>query len=216
MAFDDFAGLHGFGMARQERRHFFRIRFMCIGVGLRRNQIVVKSLRSVERKYRQINHCRSPFLAIGQTKQKSQATDLVGRVGNIRIAAPERKAADDRHAAGLEDNGFREARSLAVAIEKTADANAFGMIAAKTGVDSVDSLKTGDEPRRRKFMRTEPTAQIEKCSRNAEKNNANAAQPYQSAAAGQGRWLLFRRRGRITWLPAFHCHWKPTSPGLTF
>lgn len=29
------------------------------------------------------------------------------------------------------------------------------------------------------------------------KNNANEVQPYQCAAAGQGRWLLFRRRGRV-------------------
>ena len=77
------------------------------------------------------------------------------------------------------------------------------MIAAETRIDSVDLLKCVGEPRRRQRIWSERTAQIEKCSRNAQKNNANAAQPHQSAAAGQGRWLLFRRRGRINWqLPA--------------
>ena len=70
-----------------------------------------------------------------------------GSVGNIGIAAAERKAADDRRASGLEHNGLRKARSLAVAIEKTCDAHAFGMIATETGMESVDFLKTVDEPR---------------------------------------------------------------------
>jgi hypothetical protein len=33
---------------------------------------------------------------------------------------------------------FREARSLAIAAEETADAHALGMIATETGMDSVD------------------------------------------------------------------------------
>ena len=135
---------------------------MRVGVGLRSNQVVVKGLRGVERKYRTIDHRRPPLFAIAQPKQKSQATDRVGGVANIGIAAAEREAADDRHAAGLEHSGFREARSLAIAIEKTADAHAFGMIAAEPGLDSEDLFKTVDEPDRCQFMRTEPASQREK------------------------------------------------------
>jgi hypothetical protein len=147
MALDDFCRLHKFGMAGHERRDFFWIGFTRVWVGLRSDQIVVKSLRGIERKYRTIDHRRSPFFAIAQPKLKSHATDRVGSVANIGIAAAERKAADDRHAPGLEHNGLRKARSLAVAIEKTCDAHAFGMIATETGMETVDFLKTVDEPR---------------------------------------------------------------------
>ncbi len=68
-----------------------------------------------------------------------------GCIGNIRVAATKREAPDDRHAAGLEHDGLREASALAVTLEKTADANALGMIAAKTGIDSIDALKAIDE-----------------------------------------------------------------------
>src|SRR5260370_14123424 len=83
-------------------------------------------------------------------------------MGNIGIAAAEREAADDRHAAGPEQSGLREARSLTIAIEKTSDAHAFGMIATETGVDSKDLFKTVDEADRCQFMRIEPASQIEK------------------------------------------------------
>src|SRR5258705_451677 len=158
-------------------------------------KVVLVSLRRPDRKQGEIDHRRPPFLAIGQPKQKSQATDRVGGVGSIGIAAGQREAADDRHATSYEDGGLREARSLAVALEKTADAHALGMIAAETGMNSVDPLKSVGEPRRRQCVWREQTTQIEKCSRNAQKNNANAAQPYQCAAAGEGRGLRFRRRG---------------------
>jgi hypothetical protein len=134
LALDDFCRPHRFGMAGQERRDFFRIGFMRVGVGFRGNQVVVRGLRGVDRKYRTIDYRRPPLLAIGQPKQKSQATDRVGSIANIGIAAAEREAADDRRAAGLEQSGLREARSLATAIERAADAHAFGMIAAERRV----------------------------------------------------------------------------------
>ena len=94
------------------------------------------------------------------------------------------------HTASSEDCVLREARSLTIALEETAEAHALGMIAMETGMDSVDPLKCVGGPRRRQCVWSEPTAQIEKNSHNAQKNNANAAQPYQSAAAGQRRGLL--------------------------
>jgi len=57
------------------------------------------------------------------------------------IAAAKREAADDRHAADPEHGGLREGCSLAIAIEKTAHAHAFGMIAAEPGVYSEDLFK---------------------------------------------------------------------------
>ncbi len=168
VALDDFDRLHSFGMARNKLRHFLRIGFVCLGVGLRRNQSIEKALRGVDRKYREIDHRRPPFFAIGQPKQKSQATDSVGSVGHIGIAAGQREAADDTHAASSEDSGLREARSLTVALEKTADAHALGMIAAETRIDSVDLLKCVGEPRRRQRIWSER-------SRNAQENNADAA-----------------------------------------
>jgi len=69
MALDDFRRPRKFGMAGHERRHFFRIGFMRVGVGLRSNQVVVKGLRAVERKYRTIDHRRPPLFAIRQPEQ---------------------------------------------------------------------------------------------------------------------------------------------------
>ena len=153
-------------------------------VGLRCNHSVEKGLRCVDRKYGKIDHRRPPFFAIGQRKLKSQAADGVRCVGLKRIAAGQREAADDGDAAHLENSGLREARSLAVALEKSADAQSLGMIEAEPGMDSVDSLKFVGEPRRRQFVWREPAAQIQECSSNAQKKNANAAQPYHVAACG--------------------------------
>ena len=45
--------------------------------------------------------------------------------------------------------------------------NALGMIAAKTGMDSVDALEAVGETCGRQRFRIEPATQIEKCSGNA-------------------------------------------------
>src|SRR5271154_6439374 len=155
-------------MARGKCRHFFWIGFASLGVGLRRNQIVVEVLRRLERKYRQIDHRRPPLFAIREPEQKPQAADHGRRVGNTWIAAAKREPPAHGHAPRSEDDGLREPRSLTVALEITADADAFGMIAAETGIDSVGPLKRVDEPRGRQRVWTEPAAQIEKSSRNAQ------------------------------------------------
>lgn len=87
---------------------------------------------------------------------------------------------------------------MAVAVEITADANAFGMIAAKTGMNSVVPFKLVNEPRGRQRLWAEPAAQIKKSCHNAQNHNSNARQSRQRAASAQGRWLFFRGRGRIT------------------
>jgi hypothetical protein len=148
MTLNDFYRLQEFAMAGRERRHFCRIGFMRVGIGRRCNQVVVKSLRGIERKYRKIDYSRPPSFTVGQRKLKSQAADRVGRIGDVGIAAAERKAPDHRHAPAPEHNGLRKPRSPPVAIEKSPDAHAFGVIATETGVDSVDPLKTVDEPPR--------------------------------------------------------------------
>jgi hypothetical protein len=58
----------------------------------------------------------------------------------------------------LEHDGLREASALAVTLEKTADANPLGMIAAKTGIDSIDALKAVGETLGSEGVRTEPAA----------------------------------------------------------
>ena len=63
------------------------------------------------------------------------------------IAATQGKAADHRHPAALEDNSLRQARPLAVAIEKSSYAYPFCVIAAETGVPAAHPLQTVDEPR---------------------------------------------------------------------
>jgi len=45
------------------------------------------------------------------------------------------------HTASSEDCGLREARSLTIALEETAEAHTLGKIAMETGMDSVDPLK---------------------------------------------------------------------------
>src|ERR1700680_3545716 len=145
-------------MAREKCLHFLRIGFMRLGIGLRGNQVVEESLRSLERKHGEIDHRGPPLLAIRLPKQKPQAANQIGGIGNIRVAATKREAPDDRHAAGLEHDGLREASALAVTLEKTADANALGMIAAKTGIDPIDALKAIDETLGSEGVGTEPAA----------------------------------------------------------
>src|SRR5579863_8564939 len=152
-------------MARAKRRHFLRIGFASLGIRLRRNQLVVEILRGLEGKYRQVDHRGAPFFSIPEPEQKPQAADHLRPVRNIWIAAAERKSAEDGYASRLKDDGLREPRSRAVALEITADADAFGMIAAKTGMKSGGALKCIDESRGSQRIGAEPAAQIEKCSR---------------------------------------------------
>jgi len=72
------------------------------------------------------------------------------------------------------------------------------MIAPKTGMDSPGPLKCVDESRGRQRIGAEPAAQIEKSSGNAQDNHSNAHESSQHAASSQGRWLFFRRSGRVT------------------
>src|SRR5580704_2447975 len=178
-------------MAGGKRRHFFWIGFASLGVRLGCNQLVVEILRSLERKYRQVDHRRPPLFAIGEPEQKPQAADHIRPVGSIWIAAAKREPPGHGYASRLKEDGLGEPRSSAVALEITADADAFGMIAPKTGMDSAGSLKCIDESRGRQRIRAEPAAQIEKCSCNAQDNNCNAHQ------SSEGRWF-FRGRGRVT------------------
>ena len=99
---------------------------------------------------------------------------------------------------GLKTAAFESRAPCAVALEITADADAFGMIAAETGMDSVVPFKLVDEPRGRQRLWAEPAAQIEKSCHNAQNHNSNAHQSWQRAASAQGRWLFFRGRGRVT------------------
>src|SRR5712675_3579104 len=140
---------------------------MRVGVALRCHQVVVKSLRILEREHRQIDHCGPPLLAVGRRKLKPQAADGAQIVGGTGIAAAQGKAADHWHAAALEDDSLREARPLPVAVEKSSNAYALRVIATETRVDAAHPLKLIDEPRGRQFLRAEPPAHIEKRSHNA-------------------------------------------------
>ena len=55
---------------------------------------------------------------------------------------------------------FERSRAPAVALERAADANALGMIEAKTGIDSVGALKAIGETSGRQRFRSEPATQI--------------------------------------------------------
>src|ERR1700732_1768681 len=139
---------------------------MRVGVALRCHQVVVKGLRILERKHRQIDHCGPPLFAVGQRKLKPQAADSAQIVGGVGVAAAQGKAADHWHAAALEDDSLREARPLPVAVEKSSNTYAFRVIATETRVNAVTPLKLIKEPRRRQFLRAEPPPQTEKRSHN--------------------------------------------------
>ena len=115
----------------------------------------------------------------------------IGRVGGVGVAAAQGEATDNRNAPRPEYDRFREAHALAVALKKTADGDALGMIAAKPGVNSLDPLKTVDETRRRQSPGTEPTAQIEKECGNGQNDGANARQSCGAAAFRPGRGSFF-------------------------
>src|SRR5438552_4962725 len=105
------------------------IRLARIGVGLRRDHLLVKSLGSSEWKHGQVNHRGSPELAVGQGELKPQAAHRIRRVGRIRLAAPQRKAAEHRYAPRSKDNRFREAAAIPIAFEEPGNAQSPGMVA---------------------------------------------------------------------------------------
>ena len=84
---------------------------------------------------------------------------------------------------GLKTTAFERRAPCAVALEITADADALGMIEAKTGIDSIGAFKSVDEPRRRQRVWAEPAAQIEKPCHHAQNHNSNARQSEQCAAS---------------------------------
>ena len=106
VALDDTYRLHGFGMARGKCRHFFRIGFACLGVGLRRNEVVVEILRGIERKYRQADHRGPPLFAIGQPEQKPETPDQSSARRQHQDRRRQREPPDDWHASRSEDYGL--------------------------------------------------------------------------------------------------------------
>src|SRR5947209_4761198 len=133
-------------MACEKCLHVGWIGLVRTGVGLRRDELLVKGLGGSEWKHRQIDHRGSPQLAVGQGKLKPQAAYRIRRVGRIRLAAPERKAAEHGQAARLKDGRFRETDATAIAVEKPGNAHPPGMVAAEAGMDPVDVLETVREP----------------------------------------------------------------------
>src|ERR1700733_3709337 len=119
---------------------------MRVGVALRCHQVVVKGLRILERKHRQIDHCGPPLFAVGQRKLKPQAADGAQIVGGVGIGAAQGKASDHWEATTMKDVSLREARPLPVAIEKSLNAYAFRVIATKSRLDAGHPLKLVDKP----------------------------------------------------------------------
>ena len=163
-----------------------------LGVRLGRKHVFVKGFGRAEREHRQMDHRGSPQLAVRQGELEPQAAHGGRRVGRVGLAAPQREAAENRHTAGLEDTRFREPNAVSVALEETGDANALGMIATETGVDTADFLETVGEPRGRQRIRGEPTAEIGEGPGDPCKSDADQRQSCRRAGRAE-------RRPRVWW-----------------
>src|SRR5215510_16231181 len=132
-------------MAGEKRLHLGRVGLARAGVRPEREELLVKSFGRAKREHRQMDHRGSPQLAVRQGELEPQAAHGGCCVGRVGLAAPQREAAENRHTAWLEDSRFREPNAVAVALEETGDANALGVIATETEVDTVDLLEPIDE-----------------------------------------------------------------------
>src|SRR5262249_11426451 len=88
LALDDRQRLGSLGMACTKRLYFVWIRLARLGVRLRRDQLLVKSLGRTEGKHGEVDHGGTPQLAVGECKLKTQAADRVRRVGRSGLPAP--------------------------------------------------------------------------------------------------------------------------------
>ena len=66
-------------------------------------------------------------------------------VGDMGIAAGEREATDDGHAAGREHVGLGETHALAIAVEAACDADPLGVVAPEARMDAVHLLEPVDQ-----------------------------------------------------------------------
>jgi len=102
------------------------------------------------------------------------------------LAAGEREAADDGHAAGREHDGLGQTRPLSIAFEVAGDAEALGMVAPEAGMDAVHLLEPVDEPRLAEATRREPPGRVGKGERDGENAGADRRQSHQRAFVAQG------------------------------
>ncbi len=200
-----FSASHGFGMACEKRLHFGRIGLARFGVGLRREQLLVKGLGGADRKYRQVDHRGSPQFAVGQGKLQPQAAHRVRLVGRIGLSAPQGEAADHGHAPRSKDGRFRETDAVPIALEEPGNAHPLGMVATEAGVDSIDLLETVGEPRGRQLIRSEPPAEIGERRRDRRKGDADQCESCQCAGLAEARR---RRPSRV------HGNRSPFSPPI--
>src|SRR6516164_8482149 len=101
-------------MAGEKRLHLGIVGLARVGVRSEREELLVKGFGRAEREHRQMEHRSSPQLAVRQGELEPQAARGGRRVGSVRLAAPQREAAQNRHAAWLEDSRFREPNTVAV------------------------------------------------------------------------------------------------------
>ena len=77
-----------------------------------------------------------------------------------RLAACEGERSDDRHPPLAKHDRPRQHAPLPVALEISTHAHAFGVVAAESGVRSIDFLKRVHHPCRRQPMRREPSCGV--------------------------------------------------------
>ncbi len=175
-------------MAGGEGRHLRRIGLTGGRLGLRREQLLVEALAVSDQENRNVDHRHSPLLAGGRLQAKRHGEHGRRSVRDMRVAAGEREAADEGHAAGREHDSLGETRALAIAVEIAGDADALGMVAPEAGVDAaVHLLEPVDETGLAEATRREPAAHIGKAERDGENAGADRGQSHERAAVAQGR-----------------------------
>ena len=98
------------------------------------------------------------------------------------VAAGEREAAGDGHAAGREHAGLGQTHALAIAVEVAGDADALGMVTPEARMGAaVHLLEPVDETRLAEATRREPAAHVGKADRDGENAGADRGQSQQRA-----------------------------------
>ena len=116
------------------------------------------------------------------------ASTAVGPSATCGLAAGEREAAGDGHAAGREHGGLGQPHALAIALEAAGDADALGMVAPEARMGAaVHLLEPVDETRLAEAARRQPAAHEGKADRDGENAGADRGQSHQRAPVAQGR-----------------------------
>jgi hypothetical protein len=109
---------------------------------------------------------KMPLLAVLSFEQNCHPADRMCLIGNVGLTSRQSEPANDRHPAGSKNRCFGQGNATAVAFEIPAHADAFGVVAAKTGMRPIRLFEGIDHQSRRNTVWGQPSARISKQTNN--------------------------------------------------